>query len=172
MRPPFSKGTNRGTTHCLSWAEGSFKSGSNTTAISDAAEMEKNAGKSVEERCALFAAEFAVPVTPEAQYRLGKISGESRRAAGFRESRQMALPGRGAGASVRTVLPGCGRFESGGNGGNAAPEPGDAESSVCRFDLPGQDDASDQGAPDARADECPHAGHARDRCRNAGHGTW
>jgi len=38
-----------------------------------AAEMEKNAEKSPGERCALFASEFAVPVTPEAQYRLGKM---------------------------------------------------------------------------------------------------
>ena len=38
-----------------------------------AAEMEKNAEKSAGEQCAHFAAHFAVPVTPEAQYRFGKM---------------------------------------------------------------------------------------------------
>ncbi len=122
-----------------------------------AAEMEKNAGKSAGERCALFAAEFAVPVTPEAQYRLGKmfLEGVVAPQDSVKAAEWLSRAAEQGHPYAQSCLDAAASDPE--ETENGAPELGDAESSVRRFDLPGQDDASDQGAPDARADEFPPA---------------
>lgn len=135
-----------------------------------AAAMEKNAEKSAEERCALFASEFAIPVTPEAQYRLGKLFLEGVVAPrdSVKAAEWLSLAAEQGHPYAQSCLDAAALNRPAAERGdplshinpeeteNAAPEPGDAGSFGCCFDPPGQSDAPDQAPPEATAMDGSH----------------